>query len=178
MEDKVYIEKPSSEHYAMEATVKKLANEKALPGNKEWLRHKDTAEKSWKAAMSFIKAQNSFTVEQMLEAISYGFTYHRDSMSDDNDVPQGNKLQWLLSKYVPIEKHSEWLVAYKEKKQEDSIDYRLCVEKKYPAALCYIDETVDEYFIVASKNGAQISEMSTSVNGAWKSAYEKSIKQQ
>ncbi len=36
-----------------------------------------------------------FTLEDISNAITYGFTYHRDSMNDGMDVPMGNKLQWL-----------------------------------------------------------------------------------
>lgn len=45
--------------------------------------------------------EKQFTLEQMREAIKYGFTYHRDSMNDDIDVPDGNKLQWIIGKYIP-----------------------------------------------------------------------------
>ena len=37
-----------------------------------------------------------FNKEDILNAITYGFTYHRDSMNDNKDVPLGNKLQWLV----------------------------------------------------------------------------------
>ena len=42
----------------------------------------------------------TFTIEQMLEAISYGFSYHRDSQNDNIDVPVGNKIQWMLGTYI------------------------------------------------------------------------------
>lgn len=38
----------------------------------------------------------SYTLNDMLEAIKYGFEYHRDSMNDEIDVPLGNKLQWMI----------------------------------------------------------------------------------
>ncbi len=34
--------------------------------------------------------------KEILQAITYGFEYHRDSMNNDIDVPLGNKLQWLM----------------------------------------------------------------------------------
>ena len=37
-----------------------------------------------------------FSKEDILNAITYGFTYHRYSMNDNKDVPMGNKLQWLM----------------------------------------------------------------------------------
>lgn len=53
--------------------------------------------------------ERSFTLEQMLEAITYGFQYHRDSMHDNQDVPNGNKLQWILGKYIDPLKHKEYI---------------------------------------------------------------------
>lgn len=38
----------------------------------------------------------TFSNEDMQNAITYGFIYHRDSMNNDKDVPLGNKLQWLI----------------------------------------------------------------------------------
>jgi len=45
--------------------------------------------------------------EIILDAITYGFSYHRDSMNDNIDVPEGNKLQWL----------QYWLQASEEEKE-------------------------------------------------------------
>ena len=43
----------------------------------------------------------------MLEAIDQGFEYHRDSMHDNEAVPLGNKLQWIIGKYLdPLEHES------------------------------------------------------------------------
>jgi hypothetical protein len=52
----------------------------------------------FKAGTEWHKEQ-SFTLEQMFEAITYGFEYHRDSMHNEQDVPEGNKLQWILGKF-------------------------------------------------------------------------------
>lgn len=38
----------------------------------------------------------SYSKDDMVNAITYGFTYYRDSMNDGKDVPLGNKLQWLI----------------------------------------------------------------------------------
>ncbi len=57
---------------------------------------------------------NKWTTEQVLQAIKYGFEYHRDSMNDNVDVPEGNKLQWLLGTFISPEEHGEWLEEYKK----------------------------------------------------------------
>lgn len=56
-----------------------------------------------------IKNEPTFTLKQMLEAITYGFEYHRDSMNDNVDVPNGNKLQWIVGKYVPPIQQKEFI---------------------------------------------------------------------
>jgi len=37
-----------------------------------------------------------YTIKDALEFMKYGFEYHRDSMNDNIDVPNGNKLQHLV----------------------------------------------------------------------------------
>lgn len=61
--------------------------------------------------------EKQFTLEQMLEAIQYGFTYHRDSMNDDKEVPDGNKVQWIIGKYVPVEEQHNWLEKFWKNKK-------------------------------------------------------------
>lgn len=58
--------------------------------------------------------QAKFTVQQMLEAIRYGFEYSRDSQHDGVDVPEGNKLQWILGKYVDPLHHEKFINEFKE----------------------------------------------------------------
>jgi len=60
--------------------------------------------------------EQSFTLEQMIEAITYGFEYHRDSMHNNQDVPNGNKLQWILGKYMPPEKHEDFIIRFGDTK--------------------------------------------------------------
>jgi len=59
-----------------------------------------------------VNPPNYWTTGQMLEAIAYGFKYHRDSMHNDIDVPEGNKLQWLLGFIDPL-KHKEAIESWK-----------------------------------------------------------------
>lgn len=55
-----------------------------------------------------------FTLDDVLDAIKYGFEYHRDAQNNGIDVPLGNKLQWLMGRkelvFVPNE--------FKEKQDE------------------------------------------------------------
>jgi len=61
----------------------------------------------------------NFTLEQMMEAIKYGFEYHRDSMNDNIDVPDGNKVQWVLGKYIPPEKWKEFIDSWESRKKQE-----------------------------------------------------------
>ena len=36
------------------------------------------------------------TLEDIIEAVQYGFDYRVDSMNDGKHVPLGNTLQWLM----------------------------------------------------------------------------------
>ena len=38
----------------------------------------------------------NYTLEDILEAVQYGFDYRVDSMNDGKHVPLGNTLQWII----------------------------------------------------------------------------------
>lgn len=63
------------------------------------------------------RANGNCSIEQLLEAITYGFTYHRDSQNDNIDVPEGNKLQWFIGKFIEPMHQKEWLDNYKNNKK-------------------------------------------------------------
>lgn len=48
-----------------------------------------------------------YSLDDILDAIKYGFEYHRDAQNNGIDVPLGNKLQWLMGRkelvFVPNE---------------------------------------------------------------------------
>lgn len=74
----------------------------------------------WLNGANFQKERSgSWTTEQMLQAIKYGFEYHRDSMNDGVDVPEGNKLQWLIGSYISVDKHKEFLDKYSFNKNRE-----------------------------------------------------------
>lgn len=58
--------------------------------NEEW-REFD----SWVDCKKFIK-KFEFTIEDILDAVQYGFDYHIKSMNDGKSVPTGNILQHLM----------------------------------------------------------------------------------
>ena len=39
----------------------------------------------------------NYTLEDIIEAVQYGFDYRVDSMNDGKHVPLGNTLQWLMA---------------------------------------------------------------------------------
>lgn len=38
----------------------------------------------------------NYTLDDIIEAVQYGFDYRADSMNDGKHVPLGNTLQWLM----------------------------------------------------------------------------------
>jgi len=40
----------------------------------------------------------TYTLDDMIEAVQYGFMYREESMHDGISVPVGNILQWIMSR--------------------------------------------------------------------------------
>lgn len=49
-----------------------------------------------------------FSLQDMMDAVQYGFKYHRDSQNDNVEVPTGNILQWLMYKKDLLEVPQEF----------------------------------------------------------------------
>lgn len=92
-------------------TTQTLTIIKIEPGNFISVRNEDGL-----AILKQVADDREWTTTQLLEAIDYGFNYHRDSMNDDVAVPVGNKLQWLIGKFIKPEKQKEWLDNYNKQK--------------------------------------------------------------
>lgn len=48
-----------------------------------------------------IKTSNNedvYNLEDIISAVEYGFKYHRDSQNNNEDVPIGNILQWIMGR--------------------------------------------------------------------------------
>ncbi len=101
-------DKPVNHEAAVAAYT--VSMDKVLEGKLDLTRREDYR---WGFYEGWLANPREFTLAQMLEAIKYGFEYHRDSMNDGQDVPEGNKLQWLLSKFVSVEDHAKWIEAHK-----------------------------------------------------------------
>lgn len=44
-----------------------------------------------------------FTLQDMIDAVQYGFDYRVKSQNDGKSVPVGNTLQWIMSKRELLE---------------------------------------------------------------------------
>lgn len=78
----------------------------------------------------------NWKLDDILNAIKYGFEYHRDSMNDEIDVPLGNKLQWL--EYYKMSKFTSIIV-------EEEVDYSNITEDEDEIILpwrCYVDTKI------------------------------------
>lgn len=57
--------------------------------------------------VELLKKGNKYSLEEIIDAVQYGFNYMKDSQNDGISVPVGNTLQWLMSKdgliHVPEE---------------------------------------------------------------------------
>ncbi len=91
----------------------------------EFEKYKNSESIDWAemAAHKIVAAANLPVVNQtlsitdkLLQAITYGFKYHRDSMNDNIDVPDGNKLQWILGTFIPPDQHAKWIEDYEKTK--------------------------------------------------------------
>jgi hypothetical protein len=50
-----------------------------------------------------------FTLEDILDAVQYGFDYRVEAMNDGVSVPDGNVLQWLMNKKGLVELPQEFI---------------------------------------------------------------------
>lgn len=66
--------------------------------------------KGLKSALKILKESNSmsFSLEDVVEAVQYGFDYSLNSQHDGKRVPIGNTLQWLMSKKDLLEVPKEF----------------------------------------------------------------------
>ena len=49
-----------------------------------------------------------YSLEDIIEAVQYGFDYREESMNDGKHVPLGNTLQWLMHRKGFIEVPQEF----------------------------------------------------------------------
>lgn len=50
-----------------------------------------------------------FTLEDILDAVQYGFDYRVEAMNNGVSVPDGNVLQWLMNKKGLVELPQEFI---------------------------------------------------------------------
>ncbi len=60
----------------------------------------------------------TYTLQDIIDAVQYGFDYRIEAQNDGKSVPSGNVLQWLMAKKELLTVPSEF-TEY-QKKQRDS----------------------------------------------------------
>lgn len=67
--------------------------------------------KGLKSALRIMKEGESmiFSLEDVVDAVQYGFEYSLNSQHDGNGVPIGNTLQWLMAKKDLLEVPEEFV---------------------------------------------------------------------
>ena len=60
-----------------------------------------------------------FTLEDIIDAVQYGFDYRVEAMNNGVSVPDGNVLQWLMNKKGLVELPQEFIDFKKNKKTNE-----------------------------------------------------------
>jgi hypothetical protein len=63
-----------------------------------------------------------YTLQDIIDAVQYGFDYRGESQNDGKKVPLGNTLQWLMAKKDLIEVPEEFSEA--QIKEREALNFK------------------------------------------------------